>query len=187
MLLDNEFFGIFKSKDTDKSQNYSEGYENIFKNIRKEIKLLFEIGVCRGGSVRGFKEYFPNAIIVGIDIEKNSYFEEDRIKIEIGNATDENFINFLIKKYGFPDIIIDDGSHFSTDIKKTFSFLYDKAKICYIIEDYGTQFFDFRNGFYINDEKPATDIIHNKIDQLLKEKNTCKSIHIYYSICFIMK
>jgi hypothetical protein len=183
----NEFYEIFKNCDTDKAQNYSTAYFETIGDIRQDIKLLFEIGVCRGGSARGFRKYFPNAVIVGIDIDPNSYFEEPGINIEIGDAANEQFINSLIDKYGLPDIVIDDGSHFSSDIKKSFQLLYDKTKTCYVIEDYGTQFFEFRNGFYINDGQPATNILTDHVNSLLFKPGFCKAIHIYHSICFIMK
>lgn len=183
----NKFKEIFEKYDTDKAVNYSEAYENCFSKLRNDIKLIFEIGVNRGGSVRGWKEYFPNAIIVGIEIDRKFWFKDDRIKIHIGDATDNLFINFLIKEYGIPDIVIDDGSHFSSDIKKSFKLLYDKAKTCYAIEDYGTQFKEFKGGFYINDGEPATKIAHDLVDSLLFDKKTCSSIHFFHSICLIFK
>ncbi|MHA1342372.1 MAG: hypothetical protein ACTSQG_00165 [Promethearchaeota archaeon] len=187
MQKNNSFKQIFEKYDTDKAINYSKAYNNHLTPIRKDIKLIFEIGVNRGGSVRAWKEFFPNALIVGIDIDPQTYFEEERIRIEIGSGTDKDFMTALIKKYGEPDIIIDDGSHFSSDIKASFALLYDSVKTCYIIEDYGTQFPYHLNGFYINDDAPATSIIHKKIDQLLFGLDACKSIQIYYSIAFIFK
>jgi hypothetical protein len=186
MKKENLFKSIFKNCDTDKADNYSDAYENAFLSIRENIKLVFEIGVCRGGSVHGFRDYFPNALIVGIEIDQQYFFDnEDRIKIEIGDATDKNFISSLIQRYGYPDIVIDDGSHFSKDIKMSFDLLYPHVRTCYVIEDYGTQFPGFWNGFYINDGVPATSIIHKKTDELLSQKNICKSIMIYHSIAFI--
>jgi hypothetical protein len=185
----NTFYEIFKNCDTDKSVNYSNAYHECFDSIRNDVKLIFEIGVNRGGSVKGWKQYFPNALIVGIDIDKNWYFEdpEGRIKIEIGSANQKDFIENLIRKYGAPDIVIDDGSHLSSDIKDTYNLLYHFAKICYVIEDYGVQYKEFENGMYINDGVPATNIIHSKIDELLFSKDSVKSIKVYHSICLIFK
>jgi hypothetical protein len=180
------FTEIFMKCDTDKAQ-YHDAYEDCFSNTREDVELLFEIGVCRGGSVRGFREYFSNALIVGIDIDPLCYFEEDRIEIEIGDATKKEYIDSLIMKYGRPDIVIDDGSHFSKDIKESFELLYPHVCICYVIEDCGKQYREFRNGFYINDGIPATTIIHNKIDELLFNKNICKRIYINHSICMVFK
>jgi hypothetical protein len=81
----NNFEEIFNKCGTDKAQ-YNYAYEDCFSRTRESIQLVFEIGVCRGGSAHGFKEYFSNALIVGIDIDPNSFFEKDGIKIEIGDA-----------------------------------------------------------------------------------------------------
>ena len=93
----------------------------------------------------------------------------------------------MVKKYGQPDIVIDDGSHLSSHIKQTYKILFPQTKICYVIEDYGVQFKEFMDGGYIDDGIPATNIIHKKIDDLLYEKNASKSIRIYHSSAFIFK
>lgn len=182
----NVFKSIFIKCDTDKvTAGYEVAYEEVFSPIRDKIKLLFEIGVCRGGSVRGFKEYFPNATIVGLEINPKYFFKDDHIKIEIGNAINKDFINMILAKYGNPDVVIDDGSHFSRDIKTSFTLLYPHTKICYVIEDYSTQSKNFQQGYYVNDNIPATIIAHQEIDKLLLELGTSKnSIKVYRSICF---
>jgi hypothetical protein len=181
----NNIFG--KYLETNKERDYHGVYEDAFLSLEKEnIKLVFEIGVLGGGSLRGFRDYFQNALIIGIDIIPEFKFEEERIFVEIGNACDKEFIESIITKYGYPDIVIDDGSHYSSDIKKTFNLLYEKTKKCYVIEDYGTQRKDFQNGELINDGVPATTIMYKFIDDLMAN-NILKSIKIYYSICFFFK
>jgi hypothetical protein len=186
MSKENIFKSIFSKCDTDKvTAGYEVAYEEVFSPIREKINLLFEIGVCRGGSVRGFKEYFPNATIVGMEINPKYFFKEDRIKVELGNATNKDFIKMILTKYGNPDIVIDDGSHFSRDIKTSFNLLYPYTKICYVIEDYSTQTKSFQSGYYVNDNIPATTIVHQEVDKLLLDLGTSKnSIKIYRSICF---
>ncbi len=183
----NIFKSIFQNYDTDKTENFSDAYENHFTPIRNDVHLIFEIGVNRGGSARAWKEFFPNAIIVGIDIGQHTYFEEDRIHIEIGDASKKEIIHDILQKYGDPDIVIDDGSHFSEDIKQSFRYLYNHTKFCYVIEDYGTQNKDYSDGFYITDGEPATNILFDKINDLLLNNESCKSVHVYYSIAFIMQ
>lgn len=183
----NVFKSIFEKYDTDKTENFAEAYEKLLTPIRDEIKLIFEIGVNRGGSVRGFKEFFPNALIVGIDINPECYFEEDRIKIEISDATDIEFSEMLVDKYGEPDIVIDDGSHFSHDIIDAFNAYSPFVKKCYIIEDIGTQNPSFNNGFYIT-EAGVTDIVTDEvIETMLENDSEFSSIHSYYSIAFMFK
>ena len=186
-MKDNIFKSIFSKYDTNKVDpgGYEYAYEEVLSPIREKIKLLIEIGVNRGGSVRAFKEYLPNSLIVGLEINKSSFFDDDRIKIEMGNATNKYFIDMILDKYGNPDVVIDDGSHFSRDIKTSFTLLYPHTKICYVIEDLGTQSYNFEKGFYINDHIPATIIAHQEIDKLLLYEDTSRrSVKVYRSICF---
>lgn len=186
----NQFEEIFKKyPETDKvTAGYHIAYEEIFGHIRNDIKLLFEIGVNKGGSIRAFREYFPNALIVGLEIDPQYYFKDDIIQIEIGDATNPDFVNPLINKYGFPDIVIDDGSHFSKDIKASFNLLYPYTTKYYAIEDLGTQTINFQNGYYVNDNEPAIGIFVDRLFSLLEKQDCdCKSIKIYPAIGFIEK
>jgi len=185
----NAFQEIFSRYDTDKVQaGYHKTYEKCFGSIRNEIKLLFEIGVNRGGSVRAFHEYFPNAIVVGIDINPACYFEHGKIKIEIGDATNIEFIDKkILAKYGCPDIVIDDGSHMSCDIRNSFNLLYSFTRDAYVIEDLGTQDKNFANGLYVPDGIPATDLIHHVVENAIFKKNYCKEIFVADSIFVVMK
>jgi len=192
--MGNVFKAVFSKYDTDKTTphgngdvGYEKAYEECFGNIREHVKLIFEIGVNRGGSVRGWKEYFPTAQIVGIEVMPGSYFEEDRIAIEIGSGTDELFVPFLLTKYGHPDIVIDDGSHLSSDIKASFDLLFPNTLFCYVIEDLVTQQSSFEGGMYINDGVPATTIIHKAVDEILLSPQSYRSIRIYHAISFFFK
>jgi hypothetical protein len=90
---------------TSKYSIYLEDYRDI------EFNLL-EIGVFDGASVKMWKEYFPKANIVAIDIDPRcKEFEEDRINIHIGDQTDINFLNSIVDQYGHFEVILDDGGH----------------------------------------------------------------------------
>lgn len=207
MKEDNLFRTIASKYDTDKNHNpyYLDAYEECFSSIRNDVKLVFEIGVLGGGSVRSFRDYFPNALIVGIDITPECIgIKGDRIAIEIGDASDKAFMDSIITKYGHPDIVIDDGSHKSSHIRGAYNNLYEATKYCYVIEDIGVQYMAYNSGGYINDGVSAMEIVHKKIDDLVvakdiqiakngtvwnvtREVNPCKSIKIYYSLVFIFK
>lgn len=189
--FESAFEAVFSKYQSDKII-YKNSYEDALSDNRGEIKLVFEIGVFKGESIRAFRDYFFGALIVGIDIRPETFFEGDRIKIEIGNACDNDFIVKLLGKYGRPDIVIDDGSHTSADIKALFSLLWKHVNFCYVIEDLDTQYLGFKGhavppGHFINDGEPATAIIHKKIDDLLLRVGDCKTIKIYRSICFLFK
>lgn len=127
---------------TDKEyiHNYiSNYYEKIFNPIRKEIKRFCEIGVNDLASVRMWRDYFPNAEIIGCDI-KDINEKEERIKIiKLDQSKEENLDNFCSSQDYF-DVILDDGSHKMYDQQLTFAKLFKKLKSggIYIIEDLHT-------------------------------------------------
>ena len=87
------------------------------------------------------REVFKNAqCIVGLDINNESKQYENsqqNIFVEIGDATNSNFINEIVQKYGTFDIILDDGSHINRDVIKSFEILFPLLNDngLYIVED----------------------------------------------------
>jgi hypothetical protein len=67
-----------------------------------------------GASLRGWREYFPNAAVFGADIDRDILFEEERIKTFFCDQTKPDVIAALWDnpelKDGF-DVMIDDGLH----------------------------------------------------------------------------
>lgn len=117
-------------------------YESYFKRFQnKRIKLL-EIGVYNGGSLWTWRNYFPNAEIIGLDIDDYSLkfaSPEDGIRIHLGDQADPIFLQTVIDAEQNFDIIIDDGSHESHAVIASFKFLfpYLNDNGLYIIEDTG--------------------------------------------------
>uniref|UniRef100_A0A6C0BTC6 Methyltransferase domain-containing protein n=1 Tax=viral metagenome TaxID=1070528 RepID=A0A6C0BTC6_9ZZZZ len=134
----------FLKYDTDKSSrfhNYSRQYEDLFLKFRdKPIKYL-EIGVLNGGSINAAREIFKNAeTILGLDINNECKKYENLTKnmyVEIGDATNKQFISNIINKYGTFDVILDDGSHINRDMIKTFESFFPSLNDngIYVIED----------------------------------------------------
>jgi cephalosporin hydroxylase len=135
---------IFNKYDTDKNSNfhsYTRQYDTLLKDFRdKPIKYL-EIGVFNGGSIKAFKEAFKNCeCILGLDIDNRCKKYEDvenNIFVEIGDATDIDFIKLITKKYGSFDVILDDGSHTNKDVINSFELLFPLLNDngLYIVED----------------------------------------------------
>ena len=87
-------FNQHTDRSTGKWGHYLEVYERHFEQFRgKELHIL-EIGVAAGGSLQIWKKYFGDkAYIYGIDTDdycKN--YEEDRIKIFIGDQANKLFL-----------------------------------------------------------------------------------------------
>lgn len=133
--------------------NYTRFYYKLFNDIKNKNINFFELGLgtnnvdipCNmgklgtpGASLRGWKEYFPNANIYGADIDKNILFNEDRIKTFYCDQTNSTEIKELWEKINENfDIIIDDGLHeFNANLnflRNSLSKLNDNGY--YIIED----------------------------------------------------
>ena len=131
---------------------YIEIYENYFQELRENNLTILELGVADGKSLLTWSDYFKNSKIVGIDIHKINLEEKnlnkDNIEVHEGSQSDENFISEIIKKYKEFDIIIDDGSHLSKDVKKSFELLFPSLKEngLYIVEDIQTSYNHFFGG-----------------------------------------
>ena len=135
---------IFNKYDTDKNSyyhNYTRQYDKLLKDFRdKPIKYL-EIGVFNGESIKAIREAFLySTCVLGLDIDNRCKMYEDvqnNIFIEIGDATDSNFIKKITEKYGRFDIILDDGSHSNKDVINSFELLFPLLNDngLYIVED----------------------------------------------------
>ena len=153
MNFENDLHTIAKLYKSDKlDHGYIEVYDSYFKKIKdKELKIL-EIGIADGQSLLIWSDYFKNSIIVGIDIHKIDVEEKNlnkkNIRVHQGSQSDKKFINEIINQYGNFDIIIDDGSHISKDVKKSFHLLFPilNNKGLYVVEDMQTSYNHFFGG-----------------------------------------
>ena len=166
-----ELFNIFKNHQGrlyTKWIHYFEIYENYLKEYKdKEIHIL-EIGIHRGGSLQMWKEYFgPKAKIYGVDINPECVnFEEDNIKVFIGDQSDRKFLRELVSKLPKLDIVIDDGGHSSKQQITSFEELYGHVKEdgLYMVEDTHTNYWPkYQRGTrisFIDYSKKLIDKLH---------------------------
>jgi demethylmacrocin O-methyltransferase len=177
-------------------------YENYFSSLKNKKINILEIGVYEGKSLMIWKSYFPNANIVGIDIQSYN-FQIERIKTFVGDQTDLKFLSGLLKKYRNFDVIIDDGSHISKDIIKSFTFLFDFLVDggLYVVEDLQTSYFPRYGGSRINLKKNNTSINffkslidsgnYEKNDRPFYKKNkfdgNIKFVHFYQNLMILKK
>lgn len=126
---------ILRSYDTDKvkDHHYGDAYDDLFSHFDKNEKLsILEIGTQKGGSLCAWQDYFPNAKITGVDIVDvvKPEYRRSGITYIVSDIkdwkTEESF-----------DIIIDDGSHFTSDVIFVIKNFRDKLnpKGLMIIED----------------------------------------------------
>lgn len=107
---------------------FTDYYEQLFYGKELEVRHVLEIGIGTdnlditsnmgplakpGASLRMWRDFFPNAIIYGADIDPNVLFSEERIKtykLDQTNVDDikEFYSNLQDIKF---DLIVDDGLH----------------------------------------------------------------------------
>ena len=157
------------SSHTYKNMNYCNIYEKYFYKIKDKVTKFVEIGIKDAYSLKMWKEYFPNAIIYGIDIDPMcKQYEEDRIKCLIGDQNDEKFLLNIKDIIGDYDILLDDGSHITEHQIKSFDILYENCRKngFYIIEDLRCSYEEYLNHHDIRKCWPGMK--YNKIDDQLK-------------------
>jgi hypothetical protein len=119
--------------------NYLPFYWMHFRDIRLDVRRVCEIGVQTERSVRMWEEFFPNAMIYGMDIdERCKEVEGGGVQIFIGDQSDPNFLNSFLSTLDGPlDIVIDDGSHIAEHQLKTFEVLFPSMAThgIYVVED----------------------------------------------------
>lgn len=201
---------------TDKNSvhKYTDIYTKYFWKLKNKPNVVLEIGIggsnsnsIGGESLRMWKSFFKNSYIFGIDIFDKKFCDEKRIKTFQGSQDDEVFLNKVIKEIGQPDIIIDDGSHQSDHVIKSFGVLFKELKSggIYVIEDLQTSYWGLRWGHDwggskdINSTKTSMGFLKKLVDSLNWKEfdiedykpNYCdlniSSIHFYHNMCFIFK
>lgn len=124
-----------------KWESYLSVYDEIFLPFRDEAVRLLEIGVQNGGSLEIWSRYFSRATtLVGCDINPkcaNLKYEDSRINVVVGNANEKGTADQIASCSSSFDIIIDDGSHLSADVIKSFLSYFPRLALggLYVIED----------------------------------------------------
>jgi predicted O-methyltransferase YrrM len=155
---------------TDKSSrhhNYLNFYERHFAARRHEPLTILEIGVLNGASLRTWREYFPNAKIVGCDIDPTvRRWAAARIEIEYMDQSNLEDLVRVAVKHGPLDIIIEDGSHLwehqITTLRTLFPFL--RPDGIYVVEDLQTNFGEFQSDYRGNAQRSCVEFLKDWLD-----------------------
>jgi cephalosporin hydroxylase len=124
---------LFSTFGTDKGY-HAPVYEMLLRDKREAVRNVLEIGIGTliptahssmagyaskhyrpGGSLRAWRDYFPNAQIVGIDIQPDTQFREERIRTYLCNSTERKSVTSLVADLPRFDMVVDDGSHDAKD------------------------------------------------------------------------
>jgi len=185
----------------DKWSHYLGIYEKYLSGYRGSPVTILEIGVNHGGSIDMWRTYLGNRCrYIGVDINPEcKKFEEENVRIFIGDQSDRKFLSRLADSVGVIDILINDGGHSMIQQWTTFDVLYPKVAVpgVYICEDTHTSYFpEFGGGR--NSPKSFMSRIRRKVDDLnawhYKSGNaiddfvrTTESMHFYDSVVVIQK
>lgn len=150
-----QLFEHHEGKVSEKWHLYLGELERLFAPYREERIRLMEIGIENGGSLEIWGKYFSNAErIVGCDInpkcEQLSY-DDPRISIIVGDVNSDDCESRILQKAQTFDIIMDDGSHHSSDTVRSFAryFPYLRDNGLYIIEDLHASYWEgFEGGLH---------------------------------------
>ena len=157
---------IFKNTQS-QSHGFSKFYTQHLKHLKqKEIKIL-EIGSYSGASAAAFIKYFRNSSVHCFDVNiSNFIFSSKNIYVYGLDVNNKYKLEKTLKKINlesnsnFFDIIIDDGSHYLSDILFSLKILFRHLRKggIYIIEDFK----------YPNYYEQNRNVKHIMIDQVLK-------------------
>ena len=180
-------FNVFGS-DKGTFHGYFPHYSRFFGPIRHRVLKMLEVGISTGASIMAWLEYFPNAIVHGIDIsERAIHFAElrgppydgrrhkktKRFRKWIGSMTNRTFLREFVRKATKDgaepfDIIVEDGAHSRQSNQVCWEELFRATKPggFYAIEDLG-QGYNRRGGSESIAKKDATtDVAKQWIDVL---------------------
>ena len=131
---------------TDKASShhhYLSFYESFLAPLRESAITLLEIGVYKGASLATWRDYFPFARIVGVDILPSAkQYEGERVRVELADQGNLEHLAEIAVAHGPFDLIIEDGSHMwehqTTTLRALFPFLRNGGH--YIVEDLQTNY-----------------------------------------------
>lgn len=110
------------------SHSYADFYSRLFWHCRDGVRNVFECGLGTnnpnlpssmgisgkpGASLRVWRDFFPNAMIYGADIDRDVLFEENRIKTYYIDQLNPDAIRSFWQSIGASnfDLMVDDGLH----------------------------------------------------------------------------
>ncbi len=173
MDSDTSLDGIGLRHGTDKSSahhGYLGFYERFFAPERASVAKLLEIGVFNGQSTRMWREYFPNASIIGADINPDAQrHATDRLIIEIADQSNVADLVRLGVRHGPFDIVVDDGSHIWDHQILALQYLYPFVRPggFYVLEDIDTSYGSFTDQYKGLSPISAARYLHRFADYLV--------------------
>jgi glycosyltransferase involved in cell wall biosynthesis len=126
-----QLYAEHTGKVSDKWSLYLTECDRLFDDYRDKPVRLLEIGIQNGGSLEIWSKYFGNAsALIGCDINPDCArlsYDDPRICVIVGDANAPDVREQVLLRSPQFDIIIDDGSHLSSDIIKSFALYFPRV------------------------------------------------------------
>ena len=158
---------------------YHRFYDYFLFPIKNNKMNILEIGVDDVKSIKMWLDYFPNANIYGLDINKKDFTEYKRGSIIKGDQSKKKDLQKIVKKIGKCTMIIDDGSHVPEHQLLSFNYLFNECLEfggIYIIEDIETSYWKNANLYnypikagYMDNNLNIVQIFKNIVDIVNRE------------------
>lgn len=136
---------------TDKMSNHNYGmaYERIIDTNfslfsygagiqgRDTVKLMMEVGIADGASLLAWREIFPQALCVGMDIHSSQQAHGDRIEFHLGDQCSLEDCQRAVGGRKF-DFIVEDATHLLENSLRTLLYLWPAVRPggIYVIEEF---------------------------------------------------
>lgn len=191
---------------TDKSSemhDYTSLYAHHLGPRRRQVRAVLEIGVggvnswdgydtmAGGQSLRMWRDYFPNAMIVGVDVH-DKQISGPRLVFECGDQSDAEFMRGVAEAYGPFDLVVDDGSHIGRHIAASFEALWTSVRPggYYVIEDLACAYDPRWEGGPPGTPGTAVELVKRQIDDTVRREGetfdpSTAVLHVYSEIVFI--
>jgi hypothetical protein len=136
-----ELSAAHTGKYSDKWESYLQAYWTHLNSIQNSSCDILEIGIQNGGSLEIWSKFFPKVNqIIGYDNDPKCgqlRFDDPRIRVFVGDASSKEAAVTVEKVTSNLCLIIDDGSHKSGDIIRSFLLFFPQLNPggIFIIED----------------------------------------------------
>lgn len=167
-----QLYSEHEGKVSDKWALYLREYDRLFSEYRESPVKILEIGIQNGGALEIWPKYFTNLEkLIGCDINpacKLLEYNDPRIFVFVADANSAETVNKILNHAPAFDLIIDDGSHRSSDIIASFVNYFPSVSDggMFVVEDiHCSYWYEFEGGLYfpyssINFFKRLADVVN---------------------------
>ncbi len=127
-------------RDMMKSECFMRRYDRIFAEIQSDQPVIVELGIHRGGSLRLWRDSFPDAKVIGFDKKERGEGIPSGCTVVQGAQDNPTDLRKLLAHADTFDIVIDDCSHIAEPTRLAFDTLFPHVRPggVYVFEDWGT-------------------------------------------------